>query len=321
MDTRETTQPGIVRPISRRALIGGATKLAAGGMLAAAFAGSAQGWALAQSSSAGADLTSLGLPELKITATDTGYTGVPARTAAGRYLVTLDIQAKPYGAAAFLQLPADLTFQNFQQELAKAAGEDSAPPAWYYETYMAGGPGGIAGQTVQAVIDLKPGSYAIWGDDPTSSQKPRSLTVTGTASDKPVAPTAAATIKEVATAKGYAFDLIGDLKAGSQTVQVVNATDQPHFVEIDKSPVPLTQAQLGQLLMLGPNDKPPAGLPSPAQISQSAAAYIATQTSGVTSWHILNLTPGTYVFLCFVPDKNTSMPHAMEGMAKVVTVK
>ena len=43
-------------------------------------------------------------------------------------------------------------------------------------------------------------------------------------------------------------------------------------------------------------------------------------TDGTGQYRIENLTPGTYLALCFVTDPATGAPHAMEGMATTFTV-
>jgi len=45
------------------------------------------------------------------------------------------------------------------------------------------------------------------------------------------------------------------------------------------------------------------------------------QGPGLTQWVTLNLTPGTYAMLCFLPDVNTDLPHALEGMVNSFTVR
>jgi hypothetical protein len=37
-------------------------------------------------------------------------------------------------------------------------------------------------------------------------------------------------------------------------------------------------------------------------------------------WPLLDLEPGTYVAVCWVPDSRNGMPHVMEGMLDVFTV-
>jgi hypothetical protein len=291
----------------------------------------------------------LDLPELQISASDSGFDGVPSQRPAGRYLVTFTNNASSDAAVAFLQLPQDVTFEEFSSLAAQSgqapaatpetsmatpemmgspvAGEESsAPPDWFYTTYMAGGVGAPAGQSVQVVIDLQPGNYAVWGDDPTAPQKPANLVVTGETAASPVVsptagpePTADVTVTEAKTATGFAFQIDGDFVPGQQTVKVLNFSNEPHFMLLLKSPSPLTTDQLMQLLQLPDNATPPAGVPNPNDFT--TAAFAATQSAGTTVWLSLNLEPGTYVMLCFVADPNNNyMPHAAEGMASIITV-
>ena len=41
-----------------------------------------------------------------------------------------------------------------------------------YQMYFAGGVSAEMGTTAEAVIDLIPGRYVVWGDDPSAPQKP-----------------------------------------------------------------------------------------------------------------------------------------------------
>ncbi len=137
----------------------------------------------------------MGLPELAITATTDAFEGVPAETAAGRYVVTLtaapDVE---FGAGVeFLMLPEDVTFDDFTAlfagppaELAGAAegtpageavaspvagGGEPGVPEWYYQTYLAGGVAADAGFTSQVILDLRPGTYVTWAGDPFSHRR------------------------------------------------------------------------------------------------------------------------------------------------------
>jgi hypothetical protein len=291
----------------------------------------------------------LDLPELQISASDSGFDGVPSQRPAGRYLVTFTNDSSSDAAVDFLQLPQDVTFDEFTKMAAQGgqapaaspeagmttpeamgspeAGEESgAPPDWFYTTYMAGGAGAPAGQSVQVVVDLQPGNYAVWGDDPTASQKPANLVITGETTASPVVsptagpePTADVTVTEATTATGFAFQIDGDFVPGQQTVKVLNFSNEPHFMLLLKSPSPLTMDQVMQLLQLPDNATPPPGVPNPNDFTTAALA--STQSAGTTVWLSLNLEPGTYVMLCFVPDPNNNyMPHAAEGMATIITV-
>lgn len=88
--------------------------------------------------------------------------------------------------------------------------------------------------------------------------------------------------------------------------------DQSHEFQLVKVPAGTTRAQLlaclrGQTCTLTapPIDAGGAGASAP----------------GRTHWVLLHLQPGTYAALCFVPDINTGMPHALMGMVTVFTVE
>jgi hypothetical protein len=283
----------------------------------------------------------MGLPELQVTISDTAFEGVPAETAAGRYLVTLNITAADGGGLGFLQLPEGMTFDDFTALFAgppaspeagmadmgtpamegsppAGGGPEGAAPEWIYTTKLAGGTGGGPGQTLQVIVDLTPGNWVVWGDDPEAPQPPLPLTVTGETPATPgPEPTAAAT----ATMFEYGFNVEGTLAAGPQTLKVTNVGAQPHFLVLLKSPVEVTKEQVGQIVeldMTGGTPAPDSGLPNPEEFTD--VGYVATLSTGSTAWIPVNLEPGYYVLLCFFPDIASGAPHAALGMYEVVDV-
>lgn len=297
----------------------------------------------AQDATPGAALTAdeLGLPELLVTATDTGFENLPEELEAGRYLVTLTNESSMEVAIQFLQLPegvtaADLTggppgpdatpgpgMASPEAEASPAAeGGEGLPPAWYYETYMAGGPGAPAGETVQGIVDLMPGDYVAWADDPEAPQAPVELTVTGEEGATPAAMAdveADVTVTEVKTGEGYAFEFSGELTTGQQLIEITNDSDQPHFMLLLRSPGPITLEQLFMLLTLPEDATPPADMPNPEEFS--VAAYASTQSAGTTQYLAADLEPGYYIIACFVPDAaKGGIPHAAEGMVDIIPV-
>lgn len=285
-------------------------------------------------------LAGLGYPELKLTITDTGYEGVPTSTAAGRYLITATDQTKNHqGAAAFLSpTPAGLSAAAFIQLLSQfsasaatpagatpmmgatpmaspgaSEGNPPPPPLEVYKMYFAGG----AGVPPQGVIDLRPGEYIVWGDDPTASQKPAILTVTGNFPLTLKDPQADVT----ATLVDFAISFAGSLTAGSHTLKVQHHGAQPHFLILFKGPASLTKLSKDQLIALvseAPNATPTPGLPS--QQDLQPVFYSPTQSLGTVTWHPLTLQTGAYLAACFFPTAGTGVPHAMNGMVDVVTV-
>ncbi len=272
----------------------------------------------------------LGLPELTITATDDAFEGVPEDTTAGRYVVTFTNDATSDAGVDFLLLPEGRTVADLSgaaaavTEGSPAAGGEGGDPladlAWLYETYVAGGVGAGPGGTVQAIVDLRPGECGVWADDP-AAQAPVAMTVTGEMPADLPQPDAAATITEVGTAEGYAFEVAGQLATGPQTVRIDNKSDQPHFVVLIGSPRPITMEQVEQLLRFDPESSatPQPGMPDPEAFT--FPGYAATQSAGTTQWLATDLEPGYYVLACFVPDpEKEGIPHAVEGMVEIVEV-
>jgi hypothetical protein len=274
----------------------------------------------------------LGLPELAITAPGKGFDGVPDTTAAGRYVVTFTNTAPDEIDLNFMQLPDGVTVADLAEPPPGAGGtpvaggaEEDQAPEWFYHTYIAGGVSVQAGQTGQAIVDLKLGTSATWAGDPSVPLTPVELTVTGDMPADVAEPAADVTINEVGTADGFAFRLDGALAAGQQTVRVYNHSDQPHFVFLVKAPGPITEEQVQALVTFDPSSGTPLPAGTPKQedfVPISSLSTMSTMSIGATAWFATNLEPGYYVMLCFVGDPDHGgMPHAAEGMAQIVEVK
>ncbi len=302
------------------------------------------GPALAQDASPAAGSASLAdtldLPELQITVTDTGFEGVPQETEAGRYVVTATRAGEQPAAVEFVQLPEGKTIDDLL-----ALGADEAPPgayatpgpgmaegspmagmgeenpfAWVYETYIAGGVGAYPGGPIdQAIIDLKPGTYAVWASDPTAPQRPEELTVTGDMPTDLPEPSADVTATTTGSSPEFHLEFSGEIAPGPQTLKFYNDSDQPHFLLFLRSPGPITMDQLMQLLSLPEEATPPPGLPNPEEFQP--VAFASAISEDATEWLALNLEPGTYIAVCFIPDRdNPQMPHAAEGLIDIITI-
>src|SRR5215218_10970646 len=82
--------------------------------------------AAAQEATPGATFAdTMGLPELQVQVTDSAFEGLPAETPAGRYLLTLDVQAADGGSLNFMQLPEGMSVDDFMSML---AGPPAASP-------------------------------------------------------------------------------------------------------------------------------------------------------------------------------------------------
>jgi hypothetical protein len=282
----------------------------------------------------------MGLPELRVRVTDNAFEGLPAGTPAGRYLLSLEINAAEGGALNFMQLPEGMHFDDFMALLAgppaaspeammgtpgaeagppEGEGGDQ-PPEWYFQTAMAGGTGGNPGQSVQAIIDLTPGEWVAWAGYPDAPQAPIGLSVSGEAGATPAVgaePAADVTV----TMFEYDFSLEGTLAPGSQVIAVTNVGAQPHEMYMVRTLEPVTEEQIAQILeleMQGATPAPDTGLPNPDEFIPVGG--ITPLSMGKTGWIPVNLEPGTYIMVCFVPDIESGMPHAFEGMYEVFTV-
>lgn len=284
------------------------------------------------------DFASLGYPELSVTVTDTAFEGVPAETAAGRYLlkVTGKTDKAQNATASFASpTPAGLKAADFIEALTQAAtppsatpaeggssggtpaaggGQDQQVPLFVYQMKFAGGSGAMAGQTEEAVIDLTAGEWGVWGDDPTAPQKPVVLNVTGDFPKDVKDPEATIT----ATLIDFAIQMEGTLTAGKHVIKVQNHGAQPHFLDLEKGPDSMTKDQVTMALMTPPDATPaPGGL---SENSLSPVFFSPTQSIGTDTWHHVELTDGTFLAACFFPTAGTGVPHALNGMIDVFKV-
>jgi hypothetical protein len=281
----------------------------------------------------------MGLPELRVRITDDAYEGLPAETPAGRYLLTLEIEATEGAGVTFMRLPEGMSTDDFMSMLAgpPAASPEAVigtpmaeagppegeggdrPPEWFFQTEMAGGTGAFVG-TAQAIIDLTPGEWIAWAGFPDAPQSPAGLSVTGEAGATPAAEAESAADVTV-TMFEYDFTVEGALSPGSQVLAVNNVGAQPHEMYMARVPESVTEEQIAQILemeMQGATPAPDSGLPDPE--SFTPVAIMTSLSMGKTGWIPVNLEAGTYLMICFVPDIESGMPHAFEGMYELITV-
>jgi len=278
------------------------------------------------------DFSGLGYPELAVTITDTGFEGVPATTAAGRYLLTatnkMTQQTENAGAVGLLSgTPVGMSAADLVQFLAAAGppagsptaggdqgGGDQPLPLVVYQLHFAGGVFALPGATAQAVIDLTPGEYIVWGDDPTVPLTPVPLTVTGDFPTDVKEPTTDIT----ATLIDFAIQLEGNLTAGKHLIKVQHQGAQPHFLDIEKGPDTMTKEQVQAAFMSDASGTPAAG--GLAEGDLEPVFYSPTQSIGTVTYQQVELTAGTFLAACFFPTAGTGVPHAMNGMFDVFTV-
>ncbi|HEX3302350.1 MAG TPA: hypothetical protein VHR64_05665 [Thermomicrobiales bacterium] len=294
------------------------------------------------SAQAAGDFSAMGYPELAITMTDTGFENVPKSTEAGRYLLKLtsNLTSNNNGGAIGLFSPtaagvsvkaalkiigaagaAEATPAGGMPEATPMAGTPEAGgeqgqqiPLSIYRMYFAGGVAAAMGETGEAVIDLIPGNYIVWGDDPSAPQKPSIMKVTGDFPKRVKDPTADIT----ATLIDFAITMEGSLTAGKHIMKVQHHGAQPHFLEIEKGPDSMTKEQVMSTFSGMMSGTPPAeAIP---ESEMQSIFFSPTQSIGTTTWQMIDLTDGTFLAACFFPTAGTGLPHAFNGMVDVFKV-
>lgn len=191
-----------------------------------------------------------------------------------------------------------------------AAMKGEAVPTW---ASVAGGPAPPeVGSTTTSIEALEPGNYALICFIPAPDGMPhvakgmsRALKVVGPSRATASEPKADIIVKLV----DYDFELSKPLTPGKHTIRVENAGPQPHEIAI---------------VRLNPGKKPadftawgmkPVG-PPPGTIHGGVSGIMP----GAHSFIEVDLPPGEYGLLCFLPDAKDGKPHFMHGMAKQATV-
>ncbi len=269
----------------------------------------------------GLSAADLGVGEIAITVFGNAF-DAPAEVPAGRHLVSVTNRQADYAGASFLQPPADWTLEQTQEQMTLASSETAGPAelVWLFAIPVAGGAGANPGETAQAIVDLTPGRWVIWGDDPSSTLPLVEVMVTGDMpAELPEMPTDV-TITAISTATGYDFAIDGTVVAGPQLVAFVNKTDQPHFISSMTTPGPLDDELFMALMMADESGTPPADLGFDPNEIGPGPETVAT-SAGVTIWQVMDFPAGYVTLACWIPDiNNEGIPHAMEGMIEHIEV-
>jgi hypothetical protein len=190
-------------------------------------------------------------------------------------------------------------------EIIKALSE--APPTW--ATFFGGTSVAGPGKTRTTTVNLTKGNY-IWrissGDSTLDAANPIGRFSVGAAAAGTL-PKGSSTI----VTKDYGFEVSG-LKAGVNNVSYSNAGKEVHIAVMTKLMPGKTLADAQKAF--GADGPPPAGV-----FDEGATNFASVLPPGGKQTMDLELTKGTYVFVCFISDKN-GKPHFMSGMIKEVPI-
>ena len=109
----------------------------------------------------------------------------------------------------------------------------------------------------------------------------------------------------------YAFSVDKPLAAGHHVLRVTNDAAQSHEVVVVELPPGKTAADLGNWVEKTQMKGPPPGKP---------IGGIALLANGRSGTFPVDLKPGHYGFICFVPDAKDGKSHFAHGMTKDFTV-
>jgi hypothetical protein len=255
----------------------------------------------------------------------------PARAIAGRTLVVEENPGAEEGHAFMLRIPDDVTEATVQAVVSSADSAAQETPEWFWRATFAGNPDRAApgGGRAVALVDLVPGRYLVGDPFRPASEYARVEVVAETVAPatKAEGPDAAV----VAAMHEMAFDLPKEVHSGRQIWRVDNTGGMPH--EIALLPVPAgataddVKTAIGALMADGAPDATPAAGDPLAKLGAAWACWHGEAIAGVGAtspsrsvWAQIDLAPGTYAAVCFVPDPATFTPHLMMGMTSIFTV-
>jgi hypothetical protein len=241
------------------------------------------------------------LRELKIVATDHHF-DMPAQIERGYVHVVMENAGKEPHHAQLLRLNDGVTMAQFQEALAQGV------PAVLQIAALTGGPSVIDPGLSQGVtLDLPPGQYVLLCIIPSADGVPHlakgmvsPLTVTAPASAAVAgAPEADGTVRLL----DFSFALPQQIEAGKQVWEIKNDGKQPHELVLIKLAEGKTMNDVAAYTA------DPAGAPPFADVGGMQGIM-----PGHTAWLDLDLTPGSYVALCHIPDMASGEEHMHMGM-------
>jgi hypothetical protein len=125
---------------------------------------------------------------------------------------------------------------------------------------------------------------------------------------------------QVITMVDFAFSIPAELETGEQIWEVVNEGDQFHEMRIMRVDEGTTLEEATDMLM----EVIMAATQGPPQFPNETVLNFTPMGTGLTAWFDVDLEPGTYLAVCFVPDFSVEggppISHLAHGMISLITV-
>lgn len=250
-------------------------------------------------------------PELVVTVTEQNVTA-PTSLPAGFYRLVIDDQTEFEPEVFFIRVREGSTADEVHAALhavdAAAPEHGDIGPALTHLRSVAALVGG-RGAPEGLIIELKAGEHTLMTSLDDADGNPVSATVNVTANA--AALSAPAVDVRVAMAD-FSFAFPATLAAGPQTWQLINSGDQIHHLILlrlnDGNTFDDVMAFMG-------SDGPPSG---PPPFEMAVASELLTGSE--SNYFLLDLAPGNYVAVCFLPDEESGAPHFGLGMIQEFNV-
>jgi len=246
--------------------------------------------------------------EVRFVASDFAFEG-PESFEEGMITFVLENTSETWHHLQLVRLPEGLSFAEFQERLATM--QPGQPiPEWFVEAGGVNPPptGGVA----RATQFVEAGEYAVLCVVDTPDHIPhvmkgmiRPLNVTPSAS--PPAPLPAADL--TLTLVDYAFSFSAPPTRGRHVIRVENAVTQSHEIVLFRL---LPGKTVDDFAAWGATYEGPP----PVEVLGGVPAF----RSGLVSTMEVDLTPGEYLAVCFVPDATDGAPHIAHGMLLPFTI-
>lgn len=230
----------------------------------------------------------------------------PDEIPAGLTTFTFQNEGEVVHHVQVVRLNDGVTFQQLMEAFMQ--GEDAAFPLF---TPVGGASLIDPGAVGRVTLNLEPGAYALLCLVPDEEGIPhlahgmaRPLAVTGDAAPAPE-PQADLTVSMA----DFQYTMPAEVEAGPQTWKIVNDGPQPHELVLHKL-APDKTADDVLAFIHQPEGPPPF----------TNAGGMQGLPQGGAGWVHLDLEPGTYVAICYIPDPASGAPHLDLGMVKSFTV-
>lgn len=247
-------------------------------------------------------------PVVTIVARDYAYEA-PDTIAAGLTTLRLVNQGPELHHVQLFRLTGGKTYDDLMAGMQTMKPTDPLPP-WI--EVLAGPNTPVPGAESTILQDLPAGQYAIVCLIPSPDHMPhvakgmtRPLTVVESGAPARPLPVADITVKMT----DYGWEVSPAITAGKHVIRLENLAEQEHemvIARLEPGKTPLEVAQWAESPV-----GPPPGTPLGGTSGQRKGSVVFVP---------IDLTPGEYALLCFIPDARDGKPHYVHGMLKAFTV-